>query len=211
MCLNFNLPHVKNDYIFKQVILKILPKSMLTVNFDPFPFLTTPRLSLRKISLADEDAIYALRSDPRVMEYLDRPRASSVKDARELIEKINTALNNNDGITWGICLKGEQELIGTIGFWRMMKEHYRAEIGYMLHPDYQGKGLMQEAMTTVIDYGFANMKLHSIEANVNPANEASLKVMAKNKFVQEAWFKENYFYNGRFLDSVIYSLLTPYK
>ena len=89
----------------------------------------------------------------------------------------------------------------------MQKEHYRAEIGYLLHPDYQQKGIMDEALKAVIKYGFETMQLHSIEANVNPANAASMKLLEKNGFVKEAYFKENYFYNGQFLDSVIYSLL----
>ena len=64
-------------------------------------------------------------------------------------------------------------------------------------------------MTSVLDYGFTTMLLHSVEANVNKDNAASMKLLAKNNFVREAYFKENYFYNGRFLDSVIYSLLAP--
>jgi ribosomal-protein-alanine N-acetyltransferase len=66
---------------------------------------------------------------------------------------------------------------------------------------------MQEALLKVINYGFKVINLHSIEANVNPGNAASIKLLEKNKFVREAYFKENYFYNGKFLDTVIYSLL----
>jgi RimJ/RimL family protein N-acetyltransferase len=68
---------------------------------------------------------------------------------------------------------------------------------------------MQEAMIIVIDYGFRAMHLHSIEANVNPDNAASIKLLQRNNFVREAYHKENYYFNGKFLDSAIYSLLTP--
>jgi ribosomal-protein-alanine N-acetyltransferase len=74
--------------------------------------------------------------------------------------------------------------------------------------DFQGKGIMQEAMSAVIKYGFEKMNLHSIEANVNPANESSIKLLERNDFIKEAYFKENYFYDGKFLDTAIYSLLT---
>ena len=100
------------------------------------------------------------------------------------------------------------KLIGTIGFWQIDKENYRAEIGYLLHPDQQGNGLMQEAIETVLQYGFQTMKLHSVEANVNPANIASIKLLEKKKFNKEAFFKENYYYNGKFLDTSVYSLLS---
>jgi ribosomal-protein-alanine N-acetyltransferase len=52
------------------------------------------------------------------------------------------------------------------------------------------------------------MKLHSIGAYVSPANFASIKLLLKNKFVQEAYFKEDHLYNGRFEDTMVYSLLT---
>ncbi len=184
---------------------------MLTVNFTPFPLLQTERLSLRQLTNEDEQALFLLRSDERVMRFLDRPLAASLNEATALLQKINDALLNNDGITWGIALKNDPLLIGTIGYWKMTPEHYRAEIGYLLHPDHQGKGLMQEAITTVLDYGFKTMRLHSIEANVNPVNANSIKILEKNNFIREAWFKENYYYNGKFLDSFIYSLLTPIK
>ena len=112
---------------------------------------------------------------------------------------------------WGITLKESDTVIGTICYWRMQKEHYRAEIGYALHPAQQGKGMMDEALKAVLQYGFETMQLHSVEANVNPANEASRKLLERNGFVKEAHFRENYYYNGQFLDSVIYSLITPVR
>jgi [ribosomal protein S5]-alanine N-acetyltransferase len=181
---------------------------MLTVDFNPFPKLTTERLVLRPVSHEDADAVFSLRSDSRVMEYLDRPLAKTIEDAHELIGRIEQALKHNEGITWAITLKTDPKLIGTIGFWQITKEHFRAEIGYLLHPDWQGKGLMQEAISKVIDYGFNNLRLHSVEANVNPGNQASIRLLERNHFTREAHFKENYYYNGKFLDTVIYSRLT---
>ena len=180
---------------------------MLNTNFNPFPELSTERLRLRQINNEDANEIFILRSDERVMNFIDRPRAQSVFDALQFIQKVNDALTTNDGINWGITLKNDLKLIGTIGFWRIIKEHYRAEIGYMLHPDYHRKGIMQEAFTAIIDYGFIIMGLHSVEANVNPDNAASIKLLERNKFTREAYMKENLFYDGKFLDSAIYSLL----
>lgn len=117
-------------------------------------------------------------------------------------------MKNNESIIWAITQKGDTKLIGTICFWNIIKEHYRAEIGYSLLYDFQGKGIMQEAMSAIIKYGFEKMNLHSIEANVNPANESSIKLLERNDFIKEAYFKENYFYDGKFLDTAIYSLLT---
>jgi ribosomal-protein-alanine N-acetyltransferase len=184
---------------------------MLEVNFDPFPVLSTERLILRQITENDTNDLFILRSDSRVMQYIDRPLAKSPDDVMKLIQLITDLLNNNEGITWGIVLKSDSKVIGTIGLWRILKEHYRAEIGYLLHPAQQGKGIMQEAFTPILNYGFKTMKLHSIEATVNPENAASIKILERNNFTREAYFKENYFYNGNFLNSAVYSLLTAYK
>lgn len=180
---------------------------MLQLNFTPFPELSTERIILRQITDNDAGEILWLRSDKHIMQYIDRPLAASIEDAMELIQKIHDGIKNNDGITWGITKKGDTKLIGTIGYWRIIQEHYRAEIGYLLATEFHGKGIMQEAISAVIQYGFKNMKLHSIEANVNPGNAASIKLLERNNFVREAYFKENYYYKGKFLDSGIYSLL----
>lgn len=180
---------------------------MLQLNFSPFPILKTERLLLRKVEINDFNEIFLLRSDPVVMKYLDRPSAKSLEDAKIFLQSITDLEKNNETVTWAITIQGNPKLIGTICYWNIKKEHYRAEVGYVLLPEFHGKGIMQETLTAVFDYGFNVMKLHSVEANVNPNNEASIKLLERNNFVREAYFKENYYYDGKFLDSAIYSLL----
>jgi ribosomal-protein-alanine N-acetyltransferase len=181
---------------------------MLHLNFHPFPIIKSERLLLRDLKDADANELFHLRSDKNVMQFIDRPLAESIDDALKLIKIISDGHTNKENITWAITLKDSPALIGTIGFWRIEKEHYRAEIGYLLNPVYQGKGIMQEAMKVVLLYGFEKMQLHSVEANVNPNNAASIKLLEKNGFVREGYFRENYYYNGQFLDSSIYSLIS---
>ncbi|HEX8332478.1 MAG TPA: GNAT family protein [Segetibacter sp.] len=181
---------------------------MLNLNFDPFPELITERLVSRQIRPADRNEIFFLRSDERVMKYFDKQPAQSVEEAVQFLDKITSLQQNNECITWAITLKGQPTLIGTICFWNIAKEHYRAEIGYALHPDHSGKGIMQDAMTEVLKYGFKNMKLHSVEAKVNPHNISSIKILERNNFKREGYFKEDYFFDGKFLDTAVYSLLT---
>ena len=158
--------------------------------------------------MADAPEILSLRSNDRVMQFFDREKMRSIGDAEALIELINESLNNNNGITWAITLIDEPgELIGTIGFWRIIKEHYRTEVGYMHSPDYWGKGMMKEALSAVIHFAFTQIGLHSIEARINPSNAASAGLLETLGFVREAYFREDYHFNGRFLDTTIYSLL----
>lgn len=180
---------------------------MLELEFKEFPILETERLILRELTKNDVQDLFNLRSNPKVMHYIDRPLADSLDVINELIDKIAANYNANDGILWVISLKEDPKLLGTIGFWRLIKEHYRAEIGYILDPEQWGKGIMNEAMRAVLKYGFKDMNLHSVEAVVNPENEASISVLERNNFKREAYYRENYYYQGKFLDSGVYSLI----
>lgn len=180
---------------------------MISFNFNPFPTLHTERLVLRQVTTHDVNEIFFHRSNERMMQYIQKKPAADLEEAYEWIKKIEMALDSNTGITWGISLKNETKLIGTVAFWRTIPEHHRAEIGYMLHYDYQGQGLMQEAVTAILQYGFNDMKLHSVEAHVNPDNKMSIKLLKKNGFVKEAYFKEDFYFDGKYYDSAVYSLL----
>jgi len=180
---------------------------MIEFNFKPFPVMETDRLLLREVNKKDAANLFLLRSNKQAMKFIDRPIPASVDEMKPFIKMINKKVKENETICWAITLKGRNELIGTISYHKTDKDNHRAEIGYMLMPDHWGKGLITEAITKVIDYGFKKMKLHSIEANINPANIASRKLLEKFKFKREAYFKENYFYNGKYLDSEIFSLI----
>ncbi len=180
---------------------------MLTVVTDPFPQLFSQRLKLRQVMTEDVNEMFFLRSNERVLEFLDRTPAKSIEEAQQFIKELNDLEDKHEAVTWAITLKENANLIGTIGYWRILKEHYRAEIGYVLHPDFQGKGIMHEALSVVLNYGFKTMNIHSVEANINPNNKPSINLLKKNNFKQEGYFKENYYFNGKFIDSAIYSLL----
>jgi|SRR5215217_2716349 len=182
---------------------------MLTLNFAPFPELETDRLRLRKLKPEDAPALFVLRSDPEIMKYIPRPLAVSVDDVTSLIDMINGLLDKNESISWAIALKDTDQIIGTIGFVRLSKENHRGEVGYMLSKDFQGKGFVVEALKAIIDFGFSQLKFHTIFAIVDPENIASVKLLERNEFVKEAHFREDCYYDGRFLDSVHYSLMNP--
>ena len=181
---------------------------MLNPDFTVFPEISTQRLWLRKLINTDAPEILKLRSDEQVMQFIDKERAKTIEDAELFINRSNLALSANDGINWAIALKEHPEtLVGSIGLWRIIKEHHRAEIGYMLNPAYWQNGIMKEALLKVIEFGFKDLQLHSIEAHINPENTASAALLTSTGFVKEAHFKENFYFNGSFRDTAIYSLL----
>ena len=157
----------------------------MEINFNPFPTLTTERLLLRKLSIYDANEIYFLRSDERVNKYIDRPRAASLEDAYNFINKINHDIENNECIDWAITFKDDSELIGSICLWNFAIEENKTEVGYELLPDFQRKGIAQEALSAVINFGFEVMKLKTIEAYTHKENLQSTKLLEKFNFKRD--------------------------
>ncbi len=167
---------------------------MLTIHFDQFPVIETARLLLREPSPDDAPDLFRLRTDDMVMKYLARIKP---KDLDEVALYINTLRSNfaqSLGVNWIISPKESGKAIGTIGFWRIDNANHRAEIGYLLDPLFQGRGIATEAMHAVLQYGFDQLKFHSVEANVDPQNDASQKLLKRVGFVQEAFFQGKLFF-----------------
>lgn len=180
---------------------------MLTINFHPFKNLETERLLLRRVAVSDIKEIRELRGNPETMKFIPRPLVTNDEEALEHFKMIDEKIENNSGINWAITLKENPKLIGIIGHYRIQPENHRCEIGYMILPQYNGQGIVTEAIKPVLEYGFDHLNMHSIEAVIDPENEASERVLQKNGFVKEAHILENELWNGKFWDTVIYSLL----
>ena len=180
---------------------------MLTINFHPFKNLETKRLLLRRVSNDDVNEILELRGNPETMKYIPRPLANTKDEALAHIKMINDKIETNEGINWAITIKGNPKLIGVIGHYRIQPENHRCEIGYMILPQYNGQGIVTEAVKVVLEYGFDDLQMHSIEGIIDPNNIASERVLLKNGFAKEAHILENEFWDGKFWDTVIYSLL----
>lgn len=181
---------------------------MPPLNFTPFPELRTERLLLRKLAMDDTDSIFFLRSDETVLKFIGREPATSIEEAAAFIKRINDAVDASESVLWGITQIDKPEtIIGTICYWRLQPENFRAEIGYLLHPDFWKKGIMKEAIQKVLEYGFKSMKLHSIEARISPGNIASAAVLEATGFVKEAHLRDEFFFRGKFSDTIIYGRL----
>ena len=175
--------------------------------FGQFPNIETKNLVLESFMIQDAEEIFKIRSDDRVTKYLDRDNHKTVDESGSMIQSIIKSFEDKTGINWIIREKISFEVVGYIGYWNLIRENVRAEIGYALKPEYWGKGYMSEALLKVIEFGFNEFKLHSIMGNVNPQNKRSIKLLEKYGFKKEAHFREDYLYNGKYLDSIIYCLL----
>ena len=161
-------------------------------NFTPFPVLKTERLTLRQLISSDDKEIFALRSDDNVNKYLDRKPSKSIDDAKNFIQTINENIQRNDSIYWVITLNGTDKLIGTICLFDFTNDDLKAEIGYELLANFQGKGIMQEATSKVIDFGIQHIGLNSIEAYTHSENHSSTKLLEKLNFKRHSAGDDNF-------------------
>ena len=180
---------------------------MLTINFQPFPNLESERLVFRRLKDSDAPEVFKIRSNPERMKFIPRPILQNEEEALAMIQMMNTKIDENTDINWGVCLKNSDKIISFMGFYRVQPESYRTEIGYMILPEYDGKGYVSEAVTTMLNYAFNTVGFHSVEAVIDPNNFGSARVLEKNGFRKEAHFIENFFWNNEFIDSVHYGIL----
>jgi [ribosomal protein S5]-alanine N-acetyltransferase len=167
---------------------------MSQMMFSSFPELTTERFLLRQLTLDDKPEIFILRSDERVIKYLDRSKAQRLEDSQKFIESINSGIENNLSMYWAVSHKGSSPLVGTICLWNISEDRLKADIGFELLPDHQGKGIMQEVIPAVLDYGFRVMKLQTIEGEVSPENIKSIKLMERFGFRYDRKLEETIIY-----------------
>ncbi|RDI36650.1 GNAT family N-acetyltransferase [Falsibacillus pallidus] len=175
--------------------------------FNSFMEIETPRLKLRKIYREDAPSLFKIFSMDEVTKFYDVDPFKSEEEAERLIEKLHLNFELKKQIRWAIILKEKNEFIGTIGYHEMEPEHFKAEIGYDLHPDHWGKGLMTEAINKVVNFGFDKLGFNRIEAVYHSLNEASKRVLHKNGFQYEGTLRKRFLINGEFTDACISSII----
>lgn len=152
--------------------------------FTPFPILETERLLLRALDESDGPTMFVHRTNAQMNQYIDREKPKTIEDAVAFIRDVQEGQELGNAIAWGICRKGETEIIGSACLWNLDAENRTAELGYSLHPDHWGKGYMSEAVAAILDFGFGEMAAAIVQAYTLPANLASVKLLERLGFVK---------------------------
>ena len=172
-----------------------------------FPVLETERLLLREITHDDAEGIFACFSNDDVIRFYGQEKVENIKQAEQFVEFFSKSYTEKKGVRWGIERKGNQGIIGTIGFNALSMKHKRGEIGYEIHPEQWRKGYTLEAVSSVLQYGFGELGLTRIGAVVFIDNEASNKLLSKVGFQKEGILRDYVYQNGKAHDTYVYSIL----
>ena len=171
------------------------------------PTLRGSKVLLRWLTAEDVDALHEIFSDPEVARYLAIPRQRSREESERFLAEIHEGFRTRSLYQWGIEHAGR--LIGTCTLGGIDWENRRAEIGFVLGRSSWGQGLMPGALALLIDHSFGELGLHRIEADVDPRNGASLRLLDKLGFRREGHLRERYFKDGEIQDSIMLGLLRP--
>lgn len=172
-----------------------------------FPILQTERLVLRELAAADAAVLFQYWSDWEVTRYFSLEPFKTVDEAAGMIAILKGLFADNEGIRWAVTAKENGKVLGTCGFHNVKPEHHRAELGYELSSEYWGQGLMKEALTAILRYGFGEADYNRIEAFVNMGNDRSTGILTRLGFRLDGVLREYEFSRGRFIDQYCYSLL----
>lgn len=150
--------------------------------FSKIPTLTTPRLTLRAMRPADSYDMfeYARRAD--VTKYLTWQPHPSREYTRDYLDLVGKCYRNGEFFDWAVVWREGffcEKMIGTCGFTRFDFANNSAELGYVINPEYRGRGIAPEALKRVIEFGFYELSLNRLEAKYIVGNDASRRVMEK--------------------------------
>ncbi|WP_412985695.1 GNAT family N-acetyltransferase [Pontimicrobium sp. IMCC45349] len=176
------------------------------IHIKNFPILETKRFDLIEINDSHLENIFELYSDQRVTKYFDLIPLKNKSEAQREVDFYRKRFMDNIGIRWGIAFKNKTEIIGTLGYNKVIKDH-KGRIGYDLQYNYWGKGIMSEALEAIVNYGFDKLELNRIEAEVMQDNIGSEKLLTKLQFQKEGILKNWMYWNNDFYDITMFSLI----
>jgi RimJ/RimL family protein N-acetyltransferase len=169
--------------------------------------LATARLTLRPPMRGDEDALFALHSDPAVMRYFSEPPWTDRERALRQIEEDAAAFERGDYFRFAVILNETRQMIGNCTLFALHRQNRRAEIGYALQKAYWGKGYMSEALDALLVHAFHDLDLNRLEADIDPRNAASAILLERLGFISEGFLRERWIVGGEVCDSALYGLL----
>jgi RimJ/RimL family protein N-acetyltransferase/uncharacterized glyoxalase superfamily protein PhnB len=161
--------------------------------------LTTERLVLRPLALEDAPALHSIYSHPDAMRHWHTPPHERVDETREMVsEELR-----RDGQQWTIWHRADDRAIGVTGY---LGNPGVPGFGYILHPDYWGRGYMTEAAGAALEYGFIRMGLDRVELWITEDNLASQRLAQRLGFTYRGRFRVRYHHNAASHENRVYGL-----
>lgn len=174
---------------------------------DRLPTIATERLHLRWLTPADVPALFDVFGDPAVCQYWSRAALADLAAAAALQREIAHCFAERSLFQWGIAERATDAVVGTCTLASLSAEHRRAEVGFALARAAWGRGYLAEALPALLAFAFGTLALHRVEADVDPRNARSIRVLERAWFRREGLLRERYHLAGEAQDALMYGLL----
>lgn len=173
-----------------------------------FPEIITGNFLLRKIQPEDHNQVFLGLSHPDVIRYYgvsyDSPEAAKIQ-----MQWYDELLEKNTGIWWAICNRENDVFYGAAGFNNILHEHRKAETGFWLFPQFQGRRIIPSILPVILKVAEQRFNLHRTEAQVESENIASRKVLLKSGFKYEGTLQDAEIKTGRFISLDMFAYIHP--
>lgn len=174
--------------------------------FKPFPTIETDRLILRKLKRSDLRDLYEYCSNPVSSKYsMWRPHGN-IGETRQYIAWLLHSEKRGEYFTWGIELKGQDKLIGTVSFTNIDNDYKIAEIGYGISNKFWGNGYASEAVKAILDFGFCTMGFICINAKIMKENIASVRMANQVGMQCDGLLRNGIYCKGQAHDVYVFSI-----
>jgi len=170
---------------------------------EALPTLEGERIRLRAPRPADVDDLFALFGHAEVTRYWSHPPFQDRGQAEKLLQDILDGAVRGSFKQWAIALRADDRLIGTTTLFSRNFAHARAEVGYALRREFWGRGLATEALGRLIRHAEQDLGVLRLEADVDPGNAASLKMLERLGFAREGYARARWRVDGGVQDSVL--------
>lgn len=167
----------------------------------------TPRLKLRLVRESDLTDLMAVNGDDLVTRHLPYATWQSMADAQAWFERMQQLQSSGAAQQCVVIRKEDHRIIGSCLLFRYEEGSARAELGYVLGRAHWGQGLMCEALSGLISFAFSDLALRRLEAEVNPENHASVKLLTRLGFTREGLLRKRWVAKGEAYDVEIFGLL----
>lgn len=171
------------------------------------PRLPGERVSLRPYHDDDADALFALYGDPVVTRWWSHEPWSDRQQAIAYLERMRRDRKSSEFYPWAIASNTDDALIGTAALYEIDGTHRRGMIGYSLSPSMQGHGYAREALRLLLNFAWTSLDLQRIEADTDPENIASRRLLERLGFTLEGSMRKRWFVHGKWHDALWYGLL----
>jgi ribosomal-protein-alanine N-acetyltransferase len=170
--------------------------------------LVTARLRIRRLAPEDAPGLHLAYGDADAMRFWDGPPSRDLAETEERIRR-SAYVDPSWHAAWALLASPDEQFVGMINYHGRQDAHRRLALGWILVPRYERQGYMSEAVRAVLAYCFETLHVHRVEAEIEPSNIRSIRLVERHGFRREGLLRDRVWAGGEPRTIMMYALLRP--